>query len=174
VGLLAAPGRTRMFRAGVQMEIPADIPIPTCAKCGETYLGPEDSARIDQGLRGSFDELQRRRWGEFVERFQSRHHVSQREIARVLGITPSHLSHVLSAQSEPSVPLTRLAEALVAFPAEFVRHLKRNEALAGALGPRVHYKWIGSSDRPEVNWSLSISNSPPDDAEIEEISQAVA
>jgi hypothetical protein len=135
VTLVAKAGRRRFLKPGFLVEIPADYAIPTCAKCGETYLDPDQAESLDRRLEEVHGDVSRSHWAARVETLKKRHSTSQRTIATVLGITPSHLSHVLAGTTEPSVPLTRLVDALEACPAEFLRHLKRSEGLVAALRP---------------------------------------
>lgn len=50
VKLLAQAGRTREFRRGMELPIPAAFEIPTCSKCGEEYMVPEISDELDRIL----------------------------------------------------------------------------------------------------------------------------
>lgn len=47
VELVAKPGRTRVVRRGVTMDIPASIPLPTCLVCDEFYVNKHLGERID-------------------------------------------------------------------------------------------------------------------------------
>ena len=44
------PGRTREYRAGITLEIPEDLAIPTCRKCGETYLTTAEAEALEEVL----------------------------------------------------------------------------------------------------------------------------
>lgn len=47
VKLLCEPGRTREYKRGVFFKIPHDFEIPTCIKCGEEFMIPEISEKLD-------------------------------------------------------------------------------------------------------------------------------
>ncbi|MCF1193279.1 hypothetical protein LRR18_16945, partial [Mangrovimonas sp. AS39] len=50
VSMSPAPEYKREFRRGVERSLPLDLPVPKCSACGELFLRPEDSDRIDAAL----------------------------------------------------------------------------------------------------------------------------
>ena len=50
VQLRSGMGRTRECVRGVKSKIPDDFLLPTCGRCGETYMSPEISSVLDELL----------------------------------------------------------------------------------------------------------------------------
>jgi NMD protein affecting ribosome stability and mRNA decay len=50
VELVAKAGRMRVVEHGITLEIPANIPLPTCAACDEVYINKHLGERIDATL----------------------------------------------------------------------------------------------------------------------------
>lgn len=55
----AQPGRLATFR-GVQVELPADVRIPTCKNCGTEWVDAETSKTINRSLLRAYEDLLRR------------------------------------------------------------------------------------------------------------------
>lgn len=125
VRLLKGSGRTREYVRGVALPIPDDFLIPTCTSCGETYMTEEISSKLDPILKRQFLKRQGEHFRRLINILILRHGITQREIVRVCGITPSYLSHVLAGKRQASITLTRLLEALVDSSSEFERPGRR-------------------------------------------------
>lgn len=50
VELVTRAGRTRELLKGVVVEIPSDVGIPTCTRCGEESMSAEISDKLDAYL----------------------------------------------------------------------------------------------------------------------------
>jgi NMD protein affecting ribosome stability and mRNA decay len=50
VAPLAKAGRRTLYRNFPDLEIPADLEIPTCSKCGAEWIDFQTAARIDAAL----------------------------------------------------------------------------------------------------------------------------
>lgn len=50
-----APGTMRVYGHGVEVPYPAGVDIPRCELCGETWMGPEDSARVDAAIAAALE-----------------------------------------------------------------------------------------------------------------------
>ncbi|HZF50454.1 MAG TPA: helix-turn-helix transcriptional regulator [Polyangiaceae bacterium] len=124
VELATGTGRTREYVQGHHLPIPDNFLLPTCTSCGETYTTQEISEALDAMLSREFRRRQSAHFRVLVEILTQRHGVTQKEIVRACGVTPSHLSHVISGKKEASLTLTRLLEAFVASKDEFIRHLE--------------------------------------------------
>lgn len=132
VRMTSAKGQLREFRRGVRVPIPEGVLVPRCERCGETYFGQADSARVDAAVREVYLDTQRTLYARCVEALQREHGVTLRQIEAVCGVTPTYFSHVMKGRRVASVTLTRLLEAFVASPAEFERHLERAPKKAAA------------------------------------------
>lgn len=136
VRMLPGAGEKREFRRDVVVRVPSSVKLPKCDGCGELYLAPEDSARIDAALEAAYLEWQRAHYGDLVDRLKRRHGATLRTIERICGVTPSYFSHVMKGRRIASVTLTRLLEALVAAPSEYMRHANGLRESTIALGIR--------------------------------------
>lgn len=119
-----APGRTYDYADGYVLPIPHDFPIPTCDSCGAQYFTQVITDRLDSMLRGAFLAQQAAHYRDLVDMLHRRHGVSQKDIVRACGITPSYLSNILAGKRHPSTTLTRLLEAFVVCGSEFDRNVK--------------------------------------------------
>jgi transcriptional regulator with XRE-family HTH domain len=128
-------GRFRDYAWGVTLEVPQDVKIPQCDKCGETYVQAADIVELDRRMKTVFTEWAAHRLSEIVGVLVLRHAVTQRQIAAVCDVTPSHLSHILAGSAAPSMTLVRLLEAFASSQTEFDRHLSGGSAALRALYP---------------------------------------
>lgn len=122
VAMRSAEGQTRHFRRGVRRPIPSSILLPKCDACGEVFMGPEDSERVDAALRETLRAEQSNRLRALVDALRCRYNATLREVEQACAVTPSYLSHVLSGRRLASETLVRLIEAFVVCPAEFQRY----------------------------------------------------
>ena len=120
----AAPNRMYDYAQGYVLPIPDDFLIPTCDSCGEQYFTQAITERLDSILRSAFLAQQTSHYRELVDTLVQRHGVSQRDIVRACGITPSYLSHILAGKRHASTTLTRLLEAFVICSSEFERNVE--------------------------------------------------
>ncbi len=120
----ATAGRTYDYAEGCVLPIPDDFLIPTCDSCGEQYFTQAISERLNALLRNAFLAQQASHYRELVNKLMQRHAVSQKDIVRACGITPSYLSHILAGKRHPSTTLTRLLEAFVVCSSEFERNVQ--------------------------------------------------
>lgn len=119
VRLAAGAGRTREFRRGVMLAVPNDFEIPTCSRCGEEFMTPEVSEKLDavllrEHLRRQAQELQL-----CTRVLCQRHGVTQQQIEDACGVTRSYLSHLLAGRREASATLMRLIKSFVVSPEAF-------------------------------------------------------
>jgi hypothetical protein len=124
VEMLPACGEKREFRRGIVMRIPKGTPIPKCSGCGEVYFSPADEERVDAILEKLWLEHQAEEYADHVATLKRRHGVTLREIERACAVTPTYFSHVMKGRRFASATLTRLLEAFVACPSEFLRHTR--------------------------------------------------
>jgi hypothetical protein len=123
VRMVPPAGETWEFRRGLPVRIPGSVRIPRCDRCGESYLGPADEARVQAAVRAVFLEEQKRHYARCVGQLQRVHGATLGEIERACGVTPTYFSHVMKGRRVASLTLTRLVEAFVAAPGEMARHL---------------------------------------------------
>ena len=110
VELCAKPGRTREYRRGVALDVPAGFKIPTCTQCGNELMSAAIAKRLDALLRPVFLERQASQLRVCVQALVMRHSVTQQQIEDACGVTRSYLSHIISGRREASEPLMKLIE----------------------------------------------------------------
>ncbi len=111
VELVAKRGRSREYRRGVRLEVPAGFEIPSCLSCGEELMSADISSRLDAILHAVLMRRQVTRLRSCVQILKVRHGVTQQQIEDACGVTRSYLSHLLSGRREMSTTLMRLLEA---------------------------------------------------------------
>lgn len=112
IELQGGPGRTREYIRGVVLAVPPEFKTPVCSNCGEEYMVPEISERLDAVLQ----ERVTRHVNYYVERIQHQHDVSQQDIEDALGVTRSYVSHLRAGRKEPSAPLLKLLHLCACIP----------------------------------------------------------
>jgi len=123
VAMLALDGRTIEYHPGYEVPIPVDFEMPTCTNCRKPYIDEELAKRLDPVLKKAFLRQQAAHFCKLVEWLKQKHNVTQIDIVRACGITPSHLSHILAGKRRASLTLSRLLEAFVKDEREFRRHV---------------------------------------------------
>lgn len=121
VKLVAKRGRTREYRRGVDLPVPADFQIPTCDACGEEYLTVAMSEALDARQAPEYAAWQAAHCKRVFARIRERHRATLREVEDACGVTRTYLSHVLSGTKEASATLLALLEAFSLAPHEFER-----------------------------------------------------
>lgn len=58
VELRSGPGRTALYRLGLNLPIPEWLEIPTCTQCGETFVDGDLEAPIEAALEAAYREWQ--------------------------------------------------------------------------------------------------------------------
>lgn len=125
VELRSGQDRKYEFERGFPpMPIPADIKIPTCSDCEEMYVLPEQTPMLRAALKLEFTKWQSDHMAQLVALLVGTHGATKRQVAGVLGVTPSHLSHILAGTDLASVTLIRFTESLVHSGTEFRRILR--------------------------------------------------
>lgn len=119
----AKPGRMREYRPGVPpLPIPDDYVLPVCKECGELYISEESAKRLDELQRPAFMEWQKATVGRLIEKIQrATPGITNREIERICGVTPTYLSHILHGRKEIGQTLLNYLEALALYPEEVHR-----------------------------------------------------
>jgi hypothetical protein len=116
------------YRRGSRFELPADFEVPTCDSCGALFFDEplRESARA--ALKPAYLAAQRTHLTFLVETIHAKASVSNRDVERACGVTPTYLSHLLKGRKEASEPLIGLLEAFAIHPAEVHRRLQRQGA----------------------------------------------
>lgn len=121
-------GRLFTYRRGSSYELPEDFLVPTCEACGADFLDDalEEAAR--ELLKPRYLEDQKRHIAYLVETIRAAASVTNRELEKACGVTPTYLSHLLKGRKEASEPLIGLLESYAIHPEEVRRRLSRRSA----------------------------------------------
>lgn len=92
------------------------VTIPTCTHCEEEFTGPEHHAALEAALKTAYGKQLRLRAVTLLDRL-STHGVPQREIEKLLDLSPGYLSKI-RADKAPSASLVASLALLAARPAE--------------------------------------------------------
>lgn len=119
-------GKNRLFelRRGVPpLALPESLSIPQCSGCGELFVPEDRIAEVEACLRGPYLAWQAEHLCKLTDLLAERHRLTKGQVARLAGVTPSHLSHLLAgAKDMASETLLRLIEAFAKCSAEVERH----------------------------------------------------
>lgn len=101
---VARAGRRAPFRATVDLEIPADIAIPTCTNsdCGEEWIDSALASRILAALEGVYQTVLSAKAENAIEKLKGE--ISQKDLERLLGLSAGYLSK-LKHGKETTAPL---------------------------------------------------------------------
>jgi transcriptional regulator with XRE-family HTH domain len=110
---------------GVRLPLPAELLIPSCDHCNESYIDTALGARIEAALEAAFVSARVRSAAKAIDRIIESTGISQRALEDVCGVSAGYLSKVRHGERNVSVTLLRLLEAFAACPAEVDRHIGR-------------------------------------------------
>ena len=109
----ARAGRVDVYK-GVELPIPAELPLVECVACGERYITAADAEKIDDALAASYTALVRARVETAIEKLQQRG-VSIASVERELGLSEGYLSKIRKSV-EPSFQLVALLAIIAENP----------------------------------------------------------
>ncbi|ATB29863.1 hypothetical protein [Melittangium boletus] len=107
------PGRRMRYRHIPDLEIPAELELPTCSACGERWLDAEATRRLESALESAYRTALARKAEQAIEAL--RPHVAQRDLERLLGISAGLLSKLKNGK-ETSGPMVAVLMLLAEKP----------------------------------------------------------
>ena len=110
---LSARGRRFPHRQFGELLLDEEIAIPTCDACGAEWLDGPSTRQLDEALEMAARAVLRRRAEESIESL--RKHLPQRDLERLLGLSPGLLSKVKNGK-DTSAPLTAVLMLLAQRP----------------------------------------------------------
>jgi len=99
---VAREGRRTRYRT-MELEIPSQVEIPTCDRCGAEWLDRQTARAIDRAMEPVYRQTLRAVWGEVMRKLTAQ--TSMRKVEQALGLSEGYLSKVANGRSEPSVEL---------------------------------------------------------------------
>ena len=121
VRALAKVGRRTRHKTMV-LEVPADLEIPTCDRCGAEWYDDTTARTVDEALEGIYRRELRERVRTAIDALAE--HVSQREMERMLGLSHGYLSKLRNGACDPSPELVGNLALLAHDPKRRLRELE--------------------------------------------------
>lgn len=139
---VAVAGRRVHFRTVPDLEVPEDVPIPTCSNpdCGEEWLDREGAARVDAALVPAYQEVLASKAEAAITKLREMG-ASQRGVERALGLSAGYLSKLKSGKETTALlvaALMLLADAPERPPLERLRALWRSSGVRRTLRSEVN------------------------------------
>ncbi len=125
----AKRGRVGRHRNVRDLPIPADLEIPTCAKCGEAYVDLATGRALDAALKAAYDERLRAAARTAIASIIAS--VTQKDLERRLGLAHGYVSKLLAGKKTPSYDL---AAHLVLLARSPKRRLEEEAEAMGGVG----------------------------------------
>ncbi len=95
---IAVPGRRMAYMQIPDLELPADVELPTCNACGEVYADSDaDADALDAALERAFTEAVSAKAQTALSELVLRGH-KQRDLERLLGLSAGYLSKLKSGK----------------------------------------------------------------------------
>ena len=116
-------GRVSTYRLGIDLPVPENFVMPTCASCGEIYLTETAGDRLAQVQAPFYEAWLQSHAKKLIDHIRVRHGTTLAHLAGACAVTPTLFSKILSGK-KTSLTLVRLLEAFVANPSELQRHLE--------------------------------------------------
>lgn len=93
VALVASEGRTWKFRNIPDLPLSEHIPVPTCGRCGESFVDQQLAMRLDEDLGEKYEIQLSKKAIEALE-LLTESGVRQRDLEPLLGLSAGYLSKV--------------------------------------------------------------------------------
>ncbi len=119
----AVAGRVARYKTMPRVQIPADLPIPTCSKCGTEWLDKRTTQEVDAALEAAYRRDLGNRALISISTITS--HVSQRKLERLLGLSQGYLSKLRSGERTPSAELVSQLALIALDPYTRVKELEK-------------------------------------------------
>ncbi|WP_147470293.1 hypothetical protein [Corallococcus sp. AB049A] len=120
---VAQPGRRMHFRNIPDLEIPADVLIPTCSnpECGEDWINREVAKRVDAAMAEVYQTVVASKVETTLSKLKPVIH--QRELERLLDLSGGYISKLKSGK-ETSAPLVSALMLLAESPQQRIEELR--------------------------------------------------
>ncbi|HCF58412.1 MAG TPA: hypothetical protein DFS52_10515 [Myxococcales bacterium] len=100
---VARSGRRLPYRNVPDLEVPADLAIPTCSACGEELIDAQLARRLDERLAGAYEAALSSKADAAIRKLAKL--VPQRDLEPLLGLSAGYLSKLKKGEKRPSSPL---------------------------------------------------------------------
>jgi NMD protein affecting ribosome stability and mRNA decay len=116
-------GRRASYKNMPDLEIPAQVKIPTCNRCGAEWLDQATARAIDRALEHVYRDELRQRFRRSIDAIVK--HVSQRKLETLLGLSQGYLSKLRAGDRDPSPELVSDLALIARDPANRVQELEQ-------------------------------------------------
>lgn len=99
---VAKAGRRSRYKT-MELEIPADVKIPTCNNCGSEGVDLATAKAIDAAMEKVYRDVLNKMGADAVKKIRER--VPMRHVEQLLGLSEGYLSKVAGRRVEPSAEL---------------------------------------------------------------------
>jgi len=103
---VAKAGRRMPLKQIPDLEIPADVAMPTCDRCGAEILGDPELAALGAAMNAAYGQALSAKSEDAIRELAGA--IPQRELERLIGVSAGYVSKLKNAQAEPRGPLTAL------------------------------------------------------------------
>ncbi len=103
---VAKAGRRMPLKQIPDLEIPADVAMPTCDRCGAEILGDPELAALGAAMNAAYVQALSAKSEDAIRELAGA--IPQRELERLIGVSAGYVSKLKHAQAEPRGPLTAL------------------------------------------------------------------
>ncbi|CAM3200248.1 hypothetical protein G4177_03090 [Corallococcus sp. ZKHCc1 1396] len=118
---VARPGRRTHFRNIPDLEIPADVSIPTCSACGEEWIDEEVAARLDDAMEEVYRAVVAAKVEGAIRDLKP--FIAQRDLEQLLDLSGGYISKVKSGK-ETSASLVSVLMLLAEAPRQRIDALR--------------------------------------------------
>lgn len=118
---VVGPGRLYRHKT-MLIELPEDVAVPTCSKCGEEYIDEALATRIDESLAAIYKTALKDKVQNALEALTA--FVRQNHLEALLGVSHGYLSKLKTGEKEPSPYLVALLEMLANDPRRRILELE--------------------------------------------------
>jgi transcriptional regulator with XRE-family HTH domain len=142
------------FKQIPDLEIPADVAIPTCDHCGAEMMGKKDLAALDAAMARAYASALASKAEEAIRVLGET--ANQRDLERLLGLSAGYLSKLKNGKAEPSASTTALLMLLADHPA-LVDSLRRRWSMTvpiPAMEQAGSWAAVFEHVNPATGWSL--------------------
>lgn len=121
IRLVAKRGRKMRYK-NIELSIPSEIEIPTCAHCGEQWMGEDTLNAVDRALEHEYFALLRQRAIQLVARI--RREVPIGRLEQAIGVSRGYFSRLQDEGKNPSAQLVGELAMLAKKPKARLRELE--------------------------------------------------
>jgi hypothetical protein len=119
---LARPGRRARYKTIVALEVPGDVAIPTCDRCGTEWLTESTARELDAALERAYRRVLHDQARRAIDLLAA--HATMRRLEQLLGLSHGYLSKIRAGDRVPSPELVGHLALLARDPRRRLRELE--------------------------------------------------